>query len=155
MSLPAETPCSDDEPKSSEAGSGGDDGVGGVTGAVVDLSGDDDEVGSGSGAVVDLALGRMMAACCFTIGCRRQVRMSVRFTDEHGPVHDNICCVPCLHSNGGDHSAECEAVAAAAVRQRRRERRQELRERRRGGKTTDEGPARGGGGSGVTGGGVA
>ena len=93
-----------------------------------------------------------MAACCFTIGCRRQVRMSVRFTDEHGPVHSNICCEPCLNSNGDDHSPECEAVAAAALRQQRRERRQEQRERRRGGKTTDEGPARGGGGGGVAGG---
>ena len=88
-------------------------------------------------------LNEMMAHSCFTIGFRRQVRMSVQFTDEHGSVSANICCEPCLDGNG--HSPECEANTRRAWRLRQQDRRQEQRQRRRAATTTTTpGPTRGG-----------
>ena len=54
-------------------------------------------------------INELMAHVCFTIGCRRQPRMSVRFTDTHGTANANICCEPCLDGDG--HSAECDFLA--------------------------------------------
>jgi hypothetical protein len=75
--------------------------------------------------VTGSGINELMANCCFTIGCRRQVRMSVQFTDEHGYVSANICCEPCL--NGQGHSPECEANTRRSWRIRRPERRQAQR----------------------------
>ena len=56
----------------------------------------DNGSGAGSGndevEVTGSDLNEIMAHYCFTIGCRRQVRMSVAFTDKHGSVSANICC---------------------------------------------------------------